>query len=116
MEQYIATLPADAANASKSYTGNAAFEPQGGTKTDTYTMAMETPRTFVFIGIMGKVPFSTKNQLVASAAGQFLSKRLLNKVREEMNAVYSIGAVAQVGPHQRAQRHDPNGLPHEARA
>lgn len=97
MEQYIATLPADAANASKSYTGNAAFEPQGGNKTDTYTMAMETPQTFVFIGIMGKVPFSTKNQLVASAAGQVLSKRLLNKVREEMNAVYSIGAVAQVG-------------------
>ena len=57
---------------------------------------MQTPQTWVFIGIMGKRPYTMKNKLIASAAGQVLSKRLLDKVREEMGAVYSIGASADM--------------------
>ncbi len=38
------------------------------------------------------MPYTTKNKLLAEAAEQVLSKRLLNKIREEMGATYSIGA------------------------
>lgn len=96
MEQYIATLPADAKTATTSFEFNPAFEVKGGSESKTFTTKMQTPQTWVFIGIMGKMPYTMKNKLVASAAGQVLSKRLLDKVREEMGAVYSIGASADM--------------------
>ncbi len=52
---------------------------------------MQTPQTWVFLGIQGNLPYSAKNRTMASMAGQILSQRLLSKVREEMGAVYSIG-------------------------
>ncbi len=92
MLQYLATLPANAKKASKGFTHNPAFEVAAGSKTDTYNAAMQTPQTFVFIGMFAKMPYTQKNKLLASIAAQVASKRLLNKVREEMGAVYSISA------------------------
>ena len=42
--------------------------------------------------MFGKTPYTAENKVLASIAGQILSKRLLDKVREEMGATYSIGA------------------------
>ncbi|MDE7141839.1 MAG: hypothetical protein K2O33_02980, partial [Muribaculaceae bacterium] len=44
----------------------------------------------------GNIPYSMKDRAAASIAGQILSQRLLEKVREEMGAVYSIGAYGQM--------------------
>lgn len=90
VEQYIATLPADAKKATKEYKKDAAVEPKAGNKTTTYTTAMETPQSWVFIAMQGNEYYNAKNKLAASAAGQILSNRLLAKVREEMGATYSI--------------------------
>lgn len=92
LEQYIATLPADAATAVTSVTVNPDVEITPGKAVDTMTYKMETPQTTCAIHIFGDIPYTPKNRQMASMVGQVLSKRLLNKIREEMGAVYSIHA------------------------
>lgn len=96
LEQYVATLPADGKTVCETFTLNPLFEPNGGVKTDTFSTKMETPQTWAFIAMLGNLPYTTENKILASVASQVLSKRLLNKVREEMGAVYSIGASASM--------------------
>ncbi len=93
VEQYIASLPGNAKKAQKKIAKiDPQFEMIGGKETNTYTAPMQTPQTWVYITAFGNEPFNTKNAQLASIAGQILSKRLLDIVREEMGAVYSIGA------------------------
>ncbi len=93
VEQYIASLPSDPKNATKKLDK---FDPQfdmvGGTKTDTYTTKMQTPQTWVYLTLFGNEPYNMKNSQLNNISAQILSKRLLDKVREEMGAVYSISA------------------------
>ena len=96
MEQYIATLPTDTKNLVKEVIANPAFEVKAGTGTDRYTSKMETPQTYAFVGFFAEMPYTAKNRLLASVSAQILSKRLLNKVREEMGATYSISASGQM--------------------
>lgn len=97
MEQYLATLPADAATATTGYTPNADFEIRTGSGEATHTCAMQTPQSWVFIVFGGRLDYTAKNKALATIASQILSKRLLNKVREEMGATYSIGANGSLG-------------------
>lgn len=96
LEQYIATLPADAAKATKAYVPNLSRELKKGSGTDVYTTKMETPQTWCAVMVSGKMPFTAKNEALASIMGQILSNRLLKKIREEMGAVYSINAVSRM--------------------
>ncbi len=96
-EQYLATLPADAATASQGWTTNLSREVKGGTDTTEFAQAMQTPQTTCVMFITATEPYNTKNDYVVSAVGQVLSNRLLKKIREEMGAVYSIGAAASLG-------------------
>lgn len=96
MNQYIATLPADANNTTTTYTVNPAFEIKTGSGYHEAKTAMETPQSWVFIEFCGTMPYNAKNKTLASVAAQILSKRLLNKVREEMGATYSIGAIGNM--------------------
>lgn len=102
VEQYIATIPGNAATAvHKIDASDKTLLAKGGKGTDTYTTKMETPQTFVFMNIWGNEEYTPKNQKLASIAGQILSKRLLNIVREDMGAVYSIhanGVLYRVNP------------------
>ena len=91
MCQYLATLPVDA-NASVKFANDPAFEVRNGNKVTTASTEMSTPQTWAYINFQGQFPYSARNRAIASIAGQILSKRLLNKVREEMGATYSIGA------------------------
>ncbi|MDE6130191.1 MAG: insulinase family protein, partial [Muribaculaceae bacterium] len=100
VEQYIATLPANPATKTAQVKYQTALEPATGNATDQFTAPMQTPQTRVFILVQGDMPYSAKNRAMASMAGQILSQRLLNKVREEMGAVYSIymsGAMTRQG-------------------
>ncbi|MCM1032328.1 MAG: insulinase family protein [Odoribacter sp.] len=94
MEQYIATLPTTA----KSITleTSAKFEPVLGTNTVEQSMNMSTPQTWAFYFIGGHKDFTAKERAMASMVAQIMSNRLLNKVREEMGATYSIGAGGQL--------------------
>ena len=90
VEQYIATLPAGGSNLDKLVL-NSDIELVLGAGTDKFTTKMETPQTFVFIGVYGNMPYNLRNKLLVNVSAQILSNRLLKKVREEMGAVYSIG-------------------------
>ena len=93
VEQYIASIPGKPGKAVKSirdYDHGMYFKP--GSATDVYTHKMETPQTYVAIVESGDLPYDPREAQVANIAGQILSKRLLKTVREDMGAVYSIGA------------------------
>lgn len=96
MEQYIATLPVDAAK-SVPYVVNPARESRKENIDKHFTTPMETPQTWTYIGYAISEPFDAKDRLVQSAATQILSNRLLKKVREEMGATYSIGSYGSIG-------------------
>lgn len=91
VEQYIATLPTGKSNELDKAGWSADMEPIKGSGEDTFTTAMQTPQTYAFVAVMGKMPYNPKNQILASVSAQILSNRLLKKVREEMGATYSIG-------------------------
>ena len=92
VEQYIATLPADASKANKKPQFVESLNIAPGDKETVFTTEMQQPQTYVAILNYGKLPYTKENRAAASVAGQILSKRLLDKVREEMGAVYSIWA------------------------
>lgn len=94
VEQYIATLPVGGKSVEYAY--NPAVEVAEGSKTVNQSMAMQTPQTWVCYTIDGEIPYTAENRAMSSMIAQIMSKRLLNKVREEMGATYSIGAVGQL--------------------
>lgn len=97
VETYIASLPSDPAKAVKGVESyDPAFFLKTGDGVDTYTTAMTTPQTYVMIVETANVPYTIKNRQIASIAGQILTNRLLKSVREDMGAVYSIGAHGQL--------------------
>ena len=97
-EQYIATLPSNVNEPSVCKVGNVDLEVIGGSGVDTYTTKMETPQTWCFIKESANVPYNSVNTKLVSIAGQILSARLLKTIREEMGAVYSIGAYGDMEP------------------
>ncbi len=95
-EQYIATLPSSNQGPRRVVNANPALETRAGTVTDTYTTKMETPQTWVFIKQSGNVQYNSESAKLVSIVGQILSARLLKTIREEMGAVYSIGAAGMI--------------------
>lgn len=90
VEQYIATLPSGTSNIE--YAVNPSFEPQLSGKTTIEKMSMATPQTWAIYVIGAQENYDHQKKVMTSMLGQILSKRLLNKVREEMGATYSIHA------------------------
>ena len=98
MEQYIATLPVGQSKVT--YEVKPGFEPNLTGKTTTKQMSMATPQTWAYFSIGSAEDYSHQKKVMTSMLGQILSKRLLNKVREEMGATYSIhasGDIARTG-------------------
>lgn len=96
LEQYIATLPANAAAKTAAPATNPAVEPAKGNGTTTFTTPMQTPQSWIFVALSGTEDYTPANRTIMSIASQILSNRLLKKVREEMGATYSIGAYGQL--------------------
>lgn len=90
--QYIGTLPKANKKTSIKYAPDADNEVITGTTFDEEQLKMETPQTWVFIAVNAEMPYNAKNRLLSTMTAQILSNRLLKKIREEMGAVYSIGA------------------------
>ena len=51
---------------------------------------MEVPQAYGGIFVSGTVPYSFKNQILASMCAQLMTARLLSEVREKEGATYSI--------------------------
>ncbi|MCD8312880.1 MAG: insulinase family protein, partial [Bacteroidales bacterium] len=92
VEQYVASLPGDPATARRSVSLDPEIGLRGGTRTNESSFKMSTPQTWAAILDFGDVEYTAKNQRLASIAGQILSKRLIDIVREKEGAVYSISA------------------------
>lgn len=92
VEQYIASLPSDVKNVTNKVTPDPDIEIAAGKSIHAEKASMETPQTWTAIIVGGSLPYSSKNHKLASVAGQILTKRLLETVREKEGAVYSIGA------------------------
>ena len=90
VEQYIASIPGKATETNVELRADLALN--GGKKVDTFTTKMETPQTWACIVAFGNMPYTSKEAKVASIAGQILSARLIETVREKEGAVYSISA------------------------
>lgn len=89
MEKYLANLPV---GKSVAMAPNPGLEPTLGKREVNEKMAMQTPQTWVCYILSNPTEYTAANKAVSSMATQILSKRLLDKVREEMGATYSIGA------------------------
>ena len=75
---------------------NADMEITEGANTAKESMTMAEPQVWTYITMSAAVPYTAKERMAASMAGQILSNRLLKKVREEMGATYSIGSVVRL--------------------
>lgn len=96
VETYIASLPGNPATAVKSVPSyNPALFARPGSADDNFTTTMTTPQTYAAVMEYGDMEFTAKNSQIASIAGQILTNRLIKTVREDMGAVYSIGASGQ---------------------
>ncbi len=92
VETYIASLPGDAAKKATAPVYDPAFFVKGGEGVDTFTTPMATPQTQVVIVENSSTPYNAKNAVLSDIAGQILTNALINTVREDMGAVYSIHA------------------------
>lgn len=91
IEQYIASLP---------FTGGEKEVPQRevlnlpkGKVANHFTRKMETPKAQLYKFWIGeKMPYTLESAILADAAGQVLSMKLLRTIREESSAAYSVGS------------------------
>ncbi len=96
VEQYIASLPGDAATAQKAPVFPEALAIKNGEKMFSTTTPMQTPQVYVLAMEYANVPYTAEERAAATVAGQILSQRILDKVREEWGASYSPGATASM--------------------
>ena len=94
--QYIATLPGNAATAVKAPVANADLDLKTGAPVYSETTKMQNPQTYLLAINFADVPYTAKDRAALIVAGQILSQRILNKVREEWGASYSPGAGSQM--------------------
>ena len=92
VEQYIATLPADAAAKTVKPEILPSLLVKAGEKQTVSSAKMQTPQTYAAVIEYGNIDYTPKARALANVSGQILSKRFLDKVREEMGATYSIWA------------------------
>lgn len=95
-EQYIATLPGDAATATLAPVIDGSLGIKAGDKMSNFTAAMQTPQTYAAVVEFAELPYTAKDRILSEIAGQVLTERLLKTVREDMGAVYSIWASGQM--------------------
>lgn len=96
-EQYIATLPGNAATASVRPVIDGSLGIQKGDKLTAFTAPMQTPQTFAAVFELANIEYTAKDRMLSEIAGQIMTERLLKKVREDMGAVYSIWASGSMG-------------------
>ncbi|MDE7119446.1 MAG: insulinase family protein, partial [Muribaculaceae bacterium] len=93
VEQYIATLPADAASTTKAPVFPASMKAYKNAPAVAESKCESTtPQTYVFTIAYAELPFTAKERAAILVAGQIMSQRILEQVREEWGASYSPGA------------------------
>ena len=91
--QYIASLPAVKRN-DKAVDNQ--FNIRDGEYTNRFLRKMQEPQTAMLQHLQAPIENTLKNQITSSVLGQVLSMRLLEIVREDMGAAYSVQASCEV--------------------
>ncbi len=89
VEQYIASIPGKSTSNEVKLAG---LGVKKGSENESAKIKMETPQSFAAIVVSADMPYTPKNHKLATIAGQILSTRLIETVREKEGAVYSISA------------------------
>lgn len=89
VRQYIATLPTLKRNDTPVDNG---FNVRLGEYTTRFQRKMEEPKSQMIQYLQAPIENTLENQVVADVLGQVLTMRLLEVVREDMGAAYSLGA------------------------
>ncbi|MDE7336240.1 MAG: insulinase family protein [Muribaculaceae bacterium] len=95
-EKYLASLPSTKSGRKLVGEADSRYMIKAGEATEVFTTPMETPQTYCAIVESATMPYNSINAKLSSITGQILSARLLKNIREEMGAVYSIGASGDI--------------------
>ena len=88
VEQYIATMPANAKKIAKVKLAGMDVNP--GTATQTSTYKMQTEQTYGSFIVSANLPFTQKNSFLTQVVSQILTARFLEQIREKEGATYSV--------------------------
>lgn len=92
IEQYIASLPGNKSNSSADVVIDTTLEISDGVSVDNFLSPMTTPQTWIAATMTGSIPYSLENKQLIKVASAIISRRLLDRIREEMGAAYTVGA------------------------
>jgi len=92
-EQYLATLPVMKRNDAPV---DNHFDIQGGMHLTKFAKKQEQPQCQLVMVRNASIENTLKNQVVSEILGEALTMRLLEVIREEMGAAYSVGSSASV--------------------
>ena len=99
LEQYIATLPADANNLTKVNTDYNVFTRKGQ-YTDDFKQEMQSPQVMVFNAYTGNdMDINLKNEILLDFTGDILANIFTNTLREEEGGTYSPHASSSINPY-----------------
>ncbi len=104
VETYIASLPSSRKSSVK-IKNLPGMGVRKGNETHIHSMKMETPQTYVYFDRSADLPYTLKNILLSYVAGIIHANHLVGTVREEMGAVYSIGADGYMDPQTSPNTH-----------
>lgn len=92
VEKYVASLPVNPSKSLSDFKVRPELSIKKGSGESAFTTKMENPQTWTLVLESGDMEYSPKQALVAYVAGEILGNRLMETVREDMGATYSIGA------------------------
>lgn len=90
-EQYIASLPACKKREKRATAGMPTAEE---TVENKFTRAMETPKTYIFSGFIGKDGYTLRKDITSDICGQILRKIYTRTIREDAGIAYTVQADA----------------------
>lgn len=99
-QKYIGSIPSE--NRTENFVNHNLGPASGKTQVKVYE-EMETPQTTVNISLSGDYSYSTRNSLMVQIAGQLLSKRYLERIREEEGGSYGVSAGARLNHYPQEQ-------------
>ena len=88
----IASLPGNKSNSSADVVIDTTLEISDGVSVDNFLSPMTTPQTWIAATMTGSIPYSLENKQLIKVASAIISRRLLDRIREEMGAAYTVGA------------------------
>ena len=96
LEKYLGSLPVSGKSDDQITDWN--ITPPEGITQKTFTRAMETPKSTVFVSFHGKTAYTPENVRYHSAIRYILNMRFVESVREDEGGSYGVGVYGNIKP------------------